>query len=147
MVRNRARGFTLAVLFRVLIPRGDYGPGTSASTRVRKNLPGYDETDLAIHHPDLLAWKLFVEINAPANNGTNDVVWETWASDNETFPAQPDPANTTSLAGSAVENQDSAGTSQTNTAEIDSWTVKSCLRSLPTVTVRKFAVTRQHLIS
>ncbi len=54
-----------------------------------KSLPYENETDLAIHQPDLLAWRLFIEINRPANNGTNDVLWETWASDQETFPAQP----------------------------------------------------------
>jgi hypothetical protein len=90
MVRNRA-GFTLAVLFGLLLLGVTMGQAPQLQP-ARKSLPGHNETDLAIHHPDLLAWKLFIEINAPANNGTNDVVWETWASDDETFPAQPDPA-------------------------------------------------------
>src|SRR5262249_34743597 len=41
---------------------------------------------------DQFAWRLFVEINQPANDGTNNVFWETWASDADTFPAVPNPA-------------------------------------------------------
>jgi hypothetical protein len=32
---------------------------------------------------------LFIRINQPANNNSTDVIWETWATDDETFPRQP----------------------------------------------------------
>ena len=52
------------------------------------------EDNPAVNIPDEFAWRLFVEINQSANNGTNDVLWETWANDiPDTFPKHPDPAN------------------------------------------------------
>lgn len=64
--------------------------------------------DLAMpmNQPDRFAWELFVEVNQKAppafqhtitSGGktftTNSAVWETWADDPWTFPANPDPAN------------------------------------------------------
>jgi hypothetical protein len=39
----------------------------------------------AVNQPDQFAWELFVSINAPADNGTNDVIWETWANQNDVY--------------------------------------------------------------
>jgi len=55
-----------------------------------------------INKPDYFAWQLFVYVNAPGpyqtevtaggqKVSTNNALWETWASDDDTFPAQPDP--------------------------------------------------------
>jgi hypothetical protein len=50
------------------------------------------DTNPAMTSPDRFAWeKLFVPINKPSGAGQN-AVWETWASDDDTFPLQPDPA-------------------------------------------------------
>ena len=57
-----------------------------------------------MNFPDKFAWKLFLEVNRKAehqgpiggkagNPMSNDAVWETWADDPQTFPADPDPAN------------------------------------------------------
>jgi hypothetical protein len=43
----------------------------------------------AVNAPDKFAWQLFIEVNQPAKDGTNAVLWETWADDPETFPATP----------------------------------------------------------
>jgi hypothetical protein len=56
-----------------------------------------------MNFPDKFAWKLFLEVNqrapqqGPVNDKpnaptSNDAVWETWASDPQTFPRNPDPA-------------------------------------------------------
>ncbi|HEV8353027.1 MAG TPA: hypothetical protein VGR24_02385 [bacterium] len=50
------------------------------------------DTNPAMNHPHAFAWKVFVEINRSANNGSNDVVWETWATDPDTFPPTGDPS-------------------------------------------------------
>ena len=44
-------------------------------------------THPAMNEPDQFAWEIFVKINRPASNGSNDVVWETWADNADTFPA------------------------------------------------------------
>lgn len=45
----------------------------------------------AMNDPDKFAWQsLFAAINKPAGSGQN-AIWETWASDEDTFPAQPNP--------------------------------------------------------
>ena len=62
------------------------------------------DTALPENFPDKFAWKLFLEINKKASNQgpiggkagspiSNDAVWETWPDDDQTFPANPDPAN------------------------------------------------------
>lgn len=43
----------------------------------------------AVNEPDRFAWEIFSRINQPSNNGTNDTEWETWATDEETFPLTP----------------------------------------------------------
>jgi hypothetical protein len=45
----------------------------------------------AMSTPYKYAWQLFTELNKPAGNQSQDTVWEAWASDAETFPAEPDP--------------------------------------------------------
>ena len=60
-------------------------------------------TALPANFPDRFAWKLFLEVNKKAehqspvggtagNPMSNDALWETWADDPLTFPADPDPA-------------------------------------------------------
>ena len=49
------------------------------------------DADTAVNHPDQFNWEVFAKINAPANDGTNNAVWETWARDSDTFPQHPDP--------------------------------------------------------
>lgn len=57
-----------------------------------------------LNQPDRYAWQLFVEVNARGEQTTfrtpdgrtlttNSALWETWADDPETFPANPDPAD------------------------------------------------------
>lgn len=46
---------------------------------------------LAMNKPDQFAWELFAQINQSAKDGTNNVLWETWADDLETFPPNPNP--------------------------------------------------------
>src|SRR5258707_7601903 len=44
----------------------------------------------AINDPDRVAWCLFLYVNSKAASGTtNDALFETWASDGETFTATP----------------------------------------------------------
>lgn len=50
------------------------------------------DTNPAMNHPSVFAWKTLIEISRPAKNGSNDTIWETWATDDDTFPAQGDPA-------------------------------------------------------
>jgi hypothetical protein len=47
----------------------------------------------AVNQRDRCAWERFIAINAAAKDGTNNALWETWASDLETFPAAPDRDN------------------------------------------------------
>jgi hypothetical protein len=53
--------------------------------------PAGIDADTAVNRPDQFNWELFAKINAPANNGTNDTIWETWAQDSDTFPQSPNP--------------------------------------------------------
>lgn len=61
-------------------------------------------TALPANFPDKFAWRLFLEVNQkakdqspiggkPGNPLSNDALWETWADDPQTFPANPDPTN------------------------------------------------------
>lgn len=43
------------------------------------------ETNPALSSPDRFMWEIFVDINRPAGNGSNDVLWETWALANDLF--------------------------------------------------------------
>jgi hypothetical protein len=49
------------------------------------------DADTAVNHPDQFNWELFAKINAPAKDGTNNTIWETWARDSDTFPLSPNP--------------------------------------------------------
>src|SRR5215213_7174924 len=46
----------------------------------------------AMSDPDQFAWQIFAAINVSANNGSDEVLWETWATDGDTFPSEPKPA-------------------------------------------------------
>jgi hypothetical protein len=57
-----------------------------------------EEQNPALNAPDQLAWVLFAHLNqkapiqakvGPRSLDTNDSIWETWADDDQTFPAQP----------------------------------------------------------
>lgn len=52
-------------------------------------LPLQAQTDanLAMNDPDQFAWKLFIQVNASAGGG--NALFETWASDTDTFKMQP----------------------------------------------------------
>jgi len=54
----------------------------------------------ALNAPDMLAWTLFLQVNADAKSaGDNDALFETWASDGETFQPTPVwPTTPTALA-------------------------------------------------
>ena len=53
--------------------------------------PPAADTNPAMNAPDMVAWQLFLEVNADAKTGANnDALFETWASDGDTF--QPSPA-------------------------------------------------------
>ena len=44
----------------------------------------------ALNHPDMVSWQLFAMVNAPAaTQGNNNVLFETWASDQDTFRPNP----------------------------------------------------------
>ena len=44
----------------------------------------------ALNHPDQISWELFVTVNKPAGvPNRTDVVFETWASNEDTFQANP----------------------------------------------------------
>ncbi|HXC49695.1 MAG TPA: hypothetical protein VN634_02305 [Candidatus Limnocylindrales bacterium] len=72
--------------WKIAIPKGWIGSAPD---------PNPDENE-----PDMSAWKLFAEINktspsqhqvGPSKATTNDAIWETWADNELTFPASPDP--------------------------------------------------------
>ncbi len=44
-----------------------------------------DSSNPAVNDRDEFAWKLFVALNAPADNGTNDAIWETWANQTDVY--------------------------------------------------------------
>src|ERR1700710_1433023 len=48
------------------------------------------DPDPALNNPDKVSWELFVEVtNHAATTGNNNVVFETWASDEDTFQQNP----------------------------------------------------------
>ncbi|WFU26766.1 hypothetical protein QA649_11315 [Bradyrhizobium sp. CB1717] len=47
-----------------------------------------DDAEMAMNEPDRFNWSVFVQVNAAAADGKNRV-WETWADNSTTFPAQP----------------------------------------------------------
>jgi hypothetical protein len=48
------------------------------------------DPELAMNQPARFAWETFVAINKPADPARNDTIWETWATDADTFPKKPD---------------------------------------------------------
>lgn len=49
-----------------------------------------DPASLAVNDPDQFSWSLFTQVVAPAaSQGNNDVLFETWASDGDTFKLSP----------------------------------------------------------
>ncbi|HEY3247115.1 MAG TPA: hypothetical protein VGK88_02325 [bacterium] len=55
------------------------------------------DTNPAANQPAVFAWKTMIEISRAANNGSNDTIWETWATDDDTFPPNGNPAACTGL--------------------------------------------------
>jgi hypothetical protein len=58
----------------------------------QSNNPPAADANLAMNDPDQFAWQVFAQISQPANNGTNDVLWETWADQDSVYtndPGQP----------------------------------------------------------
>jgi hypothetical protein len=49
------------------------------------------DADTAVNSPDEFSWDIFVQIDAAAGHG-NDVLWETWCQDTDTFPQHPNTA-------------------------------------------------------
>lgn len=48
------------------------------------------DPDPALNNPDLVSWQLFVKVNAPAaSTGNNNVLFESWASNGDTFTQNP----------------------------------------------------------
>jgi len=48
------------------------------------------DPDPAMNHPDRVAWELFVKVTPPAATaGNNNVLFETWASNSDTFAQNP----------------------------------------------------------
>src|SRR5664280_2625601 len=44
----------------------------------------------AMNDPDMVSWQLFVQVNAPAaTQGNNNALFETWASNDDTFKQNP----------------------------------------------------------
>ena len=66
---------------------------------------GSDDPNPAVNETDKFAWQVFVKINSAAKNDTNDTIWETWATDDDTFPAQPDPKNPPAWPGNAARKK------------------------------------------
>jgi hypothetical protein len=62
----------------------------AADDPVKPVKPDSDDLNPAVNETDRFVWEVFVKINAAAKNGTNDTIWETWANDDDTFPAKPD---------------------------------------------------------
>ena len=60
------------------------------------------ELNPAMSSPDRFAWEVFAAINTPANNGSEETLWETWATDADTFPAEPKPASCKSAKPEAI---------------------------------------------
>lgn len=75
------------------------------------------DTRLALEEPDRFNWIVFLElcrkappelqttVELPDRGGavaTNNAIWETWATDQDTFPENPDPANPPSWRGRLI---------------------------------------------
>ena len=67
-------------------------PADKPECRAADGRPNLNTPNLAANCPDLFAWSKFIEVNAPAPAARGKVLWETWATDPDTFPATPNPA-------------------------------------------------------
>ena len=67
------------------------------------------EPELALNNPDKLAWVLFLKVNAEAKSAdNNNALFETWASDGDTFqmtPAWPTTAGRLSPRAARAESR------------------------------------------
>jgi hypothetical protein len=53
-------------------------------------VPAATDPDPAMNNPDKVSWELFVKVNAPAaSSGNNNVLFETWATNSDTFKQNP----------------------------------------------------------
>ena len=66
-------------------------PADKAECRAADGRPNLNTPNLAANCPDLFAWTKFIEVNGPAPNAKGKVLWQTWATDPDTFPATPNP--------------------------------------------------------
>jgi hypothetical protein len=67
-------------------------PADRLECRAADNRPNLNTPNLAANCPDLFAWTRFIAVNGPASDAKGKVIWETWATDPDTFPAAPNPA-------------------------------------------------------
>jgi hypothetical protein len=51
---------------------------------------GARDPNPAMNQPDKYAWQVFIRLNRPAAEGKPDSIWETWISDDDIFPKNPD---------------------------------------------------------
>src|ERR1700738_4057938 len=79
MVIRRPPAFCMVLLGLVALALNIYSPAQSASRN------GFRITANAINEPDKFAWQMFAEINRSANDGTRNVIWETWATDQDLY--------------------------------------------------------------
>lgn len=49
------------------------------------------DSNPAVQNADEFAWRLFSEVNQPADDGTNDTLWQTWANQADVYVAKPNP--------------------------------------------------------
>ena len=62
----------------------------ACATLVCTSLEAQTVVNPALNDPDRVSWELFVQVNTPsATAGNNNVRFETWASDDDTFTASP----------------------------------------------------------
>jgi hypothetical protein len=97
----RALTLSLTLGFVMPVVAWTYNVGLSAdATTWRSTRAGDADPNEALNEPDRFNWELFARINqiapqqsqiGPAQATTNNAIWETWADDEITFPAHPDP--------------------------------------------------------
>jgi hypothetical protein len=64
------------------------GIALASAAQAQSNQPA--DPAPAMNNPDKVSWELFVQVNRPAaTTGNNNVVFETWASDEDTFQQNP----------------------------------------------------------
>lgn len=90
---------TLALTFPAILILAWFGAGTAADGNA-EGKKAIARDNPAINMPDKFAWELFIEINQPAKPDAQPVLWETWATDAETFPSNPDAAKPPQWPGS-----------------------------------------------